>query len=294
MQVLEDYINYIKNKKRLSENTVLSYLTDIKKYLEYLNLKNIKLSDIRENDIIGYLIELEKADTSVATVSRMISSIKSFHDYLFLINICSSNLAKDIKKPKVKKEEVDILTEEEIESLLNFPKLDTPKLIRDKAIFELLYGTGIKVSELVKMDINDVNLDMDYIYCNSEKSKRIIPISNVTKFYLEKYISESRGELVDKDENSLFVSSLGKRFTRQGLWKVIKKYASLANINKNINPNMIRHSFAIHLLNKGANISVVSKILGNTNLSSLQVYLNHIDQNIRKEIKEKHPRKDTI
>lgn len=294
MQVLEDYINYIKNKKRLSENTVLSYFTDIKKYLEYLNLKNIKLSDIRENDIIGYLIELEKADTSVATISRMISSIKSFHDYLFLSNICSSNLAKDIKKPKVKKEEVDILTEDEIESLLNFPKLDTPKLIRDKAIFELLYGTGIKVSELVKMDINDVNLDMDYIYCNSEKSKRIIPISNVTKFYLEKYINESRGELVGKDEHSLFVSSLGKRFTRQGLWKVIKKYASLANINKNINPNMIRHSFAIHLLNKGANISVVSKILGNTNLSSLQVYLNHIDQNIRKEIKEKHPRKDTI
>lgn len=291
MEVVKEYINYIKDKKRLSNNTVLSYYTDIKKYMDYLKSINLELSDVVENDIIGYIINLEKNSVSVATVSRMISSIKSFHDYLFLSHITNNNPAKTIKKPKVEKHEVDILTEQEIESLLNFPKLDTPKLIRDKAIFEVLYGTGIKVSELVDMDIEDVDLELDCIYCNISKSKRVIPLSDITKVYLEKYIKEARPKIAEDTENALLVNSLGKRFTRQGLWKLIKKYASIANINKNINPSMLRHSFAIHLLNEGANIAVVSKILGNANLSSLQAYLNHINKNMRREIKEKHPRK---
>ncbi|MGL5314246.1 MAG: tyrosine-type recombinase/integrase [Peptostreptococcaceae bacterium] len=291
MEVVKEYINYIKEKKRLSENTISSYFTDIKKYIEYLGEKNIKLDEVVENDIIGYLIKLEKDNVSVATVSRMISSIKSFHDYLFSNRISEGNPAKDIKKPKIEKNNIDILTEEEIDSLLNFPKLTTPKQIRDKAIFEVLYGTGIKVSELIEMDIGDVDLEMDYIYCNICKNQRVIPLSDITKIYLEKYIKEARPELIGVGENALFVSSLGQRFTRQGLWKLIKKYANLANINKNINPSMLRHSFAIHLLNEGANVAVVSKILGNSNLSSLQSYVNHINKNMRREIKEKHPRK---
>ncbi|PBE89725.1 tyrosine-type recombinase/integrase [Clostridioides difficile] len=293
MDIIEGYIDYIKDKKKLSENTVASYFMDIKKYMEYINQKSIKLVDIVENDIISYLIKLEKDNVSIATIARMISSIKSFHDYLFLNHICTNNPAKDIKKPKIKKENINILTEEEIERLLNFPKLTTPKLIRDKAIFEVLYGTGIKVSELVEMNIEDIDLDIDYIYCNSCcKNQREIPLCDITKLYLEKYLKEARPKMAVEGEKSLFVSSLGQRFTRQGLWKVIKKYSNLANIDKNINPTMLRHSFAIHLLNEGANIAVVSKILGNVNLSSLQVYLNHIDKNVRREIKEKHPRND--
>ena len=291
MEVVKEYIDYIKDKKKLSDNTVSSYYMDIKKYMHYLNSINLGLKDIVENDIIGYIISLEKDKVSVATISRMISSIKSFHDYLFLNHITDNNPAKTIKKPKIEKQEVDILTEEEIQALLNFSKLDTPKLIRDKAIFEVLYGTGIKVSELVDMDIDDVDLALDYVYCNISKNKRVIPLSDITKTYIEKYIKEARANIAKEDEKALFVNSSGQRFTRQGLWKLIKKYASNANINKNINPNMLRHSFAIHLLNEGANIVVVSKILGNTNLSSLQSYLNHINKNIRKEIKEKHPRK---
>lgn len=290
MEVIKEYIDYIKDKKRLSNNTIASYYIDIKKYTDYLDKKGTRLSEVVENDIISYIIELEKANASVSTVSRMISSIKSFHDYLFLNHISDTNPAKHIRKPKVKQNDLDILTEEEIESLLNFKKLDSPKLIRDKAIFEVLYGTGIRVSELVEMDLEDVDLDLDYIYCNSEKNPRVIPLSEITKLYLEKYIKEGRPDLVLYGENALFVSSLGQRFTRQGLWKIIKKYAKLANINKNINPSMLRHSFAIHLLKKGANIAVVSKILGNANLSSLQGYLNHIDKNVRKELIEKHPR----
>lgn len=291
MEVIKEYIDYIKDKKKLSQNTISSYFIDIKKYTDHLESKGTKLSDVVENDIISYIIELEKANVSVSTVSRMISSIKSFHDYLFLNHINDNNPAKHIRKPKIKQHELDILTEEEIESLLNFSKMDSAKLIRDKAIFEALYGTGMRVSELVDMNLEDVDLDLDYLYCNSEKNPRVIPLSEITKIYLEKYIKEGRPDLILKGENALFVSSLGQRFTRQGLWKIIKKYAKSANINKNINPSMLRHSFAIHLLKKGANIAVVSKILGNANLSSLQGYLNHIDKNVRKEIIEKHPRK---
>ena len=196
MEVVKEYINYIKDKKKLSNNTVLSYYTDIKKYMDYLKSINLEVSDVVENDIIGYIISLEKDSVSVATVSRMISSIKSFHDYLFLNHITDNNPAKTIKKPKVEKHEVDILTEKEIEALLNFPKLDTPKLIRDKAIFEVLYGTGIKVSELVDMDIEDVDLELDYIYCNIAKNKRVIPLSDTTKVYLEKYIKEQVEKLL--------------------------------------------------------------------------------------------------
>jgi integrase/recombinase XerD len=291
MDVIEGYIDYIKNKKKLSENTVSSYFMDIKRYREHIVKNNIELHDIVENDIISFIIQLEKENISVATIARMISSIKSFHEYLFLNHICSDNPAQNMKKPKIKKDSVEILTEEEIVSLLDFPKLDTPKLIRDKAIFELLYGTGIRVSELVDMNLVDVNFDLEYIDCNACKNKRAIPLFDTTKHYLQMYINESRSKLAYESEEALFVSSLGYRFTRQGLWKIIKKYSKLANIDKNINPTMLRHSFAIHLLNKGANIGVVSKILGNSNLSSLQVYINQVDQNIRRELKDKHPRK---
>ncbi|CEI73678.1 MULTISPECIES: tyrosine-type recombinase/integrase [Romboutsia] len=290
MEVVEEYIKYL-NSKNLSKNTISSYYIDIKRYVDYLKEKMISLDNVVENDIIGYIIRLEQENISVATVSRMISSIKSFHDYLFFYGISKNNPARNIKKPKIEKNSLDILTEEEIKRLLDFKNLNTPKEIRDKAIFEILYGTGIKVSELIDMDIDSVELDLDYICCDKGKNPRIIPLSNTSKEYLEKYINESRTELANEDEKALFVSSLGQRFTRQGLWKLIKKYANLANIDKNINPSMLRHSFAIHLLNEGANVAVVSKILGNSNLSSLQSYLNHINKNMRREIKEKHPRK---
>lgn len=294
MKVLEEYLNYIEKNKKLSKNTVASYNRDLKKYVEYLNERNINLSDVVENDIISYLIELEKEDRSVASISRMISSIKSYHDYLFFNKILDTDPSKNIKKPKVKRVDVEILTEDEVDKLLKFEDLSTPKRIRDKAIFEILYGTGIKVTELIDMNLEDVDLEIDYIYCGSGKNQRVIPLCETTEFYLLKYINESRDLLTYPEEKALFVNAQGQRFTRQGLWKLIKKYAKEANINKNINPTVLRNSFAIHLLNGGANVAVVNKILGNSNLSSLQLYLKHIDKNLRKEIKEKHPREHEI
>ena len=293
MQLLNEYIEYIKSIRNLSDNTINSYFIDIKKYLKYIKNKNIDLFDSTENDIISYIIELEKLDLSTATVSRSISSIKSFYEYLFLNRYIKINVSKNIKKPKIEKKEINILTKEEIESLLNFQNLDNIKDIRDKAIFEVLYGTGMKVTELIELDLDDVNIEFDYICCKSGKNPRVIPLSQITSKYLNKYLNESRNEILkfNYEEKALFISSNGTRFTRQGLWKLIKKHAKRANINKSINPTILRNSFAIHLINEGANIAVVSKILGNSNLSSLQYYLNCIDKNVRKELKEKHPRK---
>ena len=294
MKVLKQYLDYIEKSKKLSKNTVASYNRDLKKYLNYLSSNDINISDVVENDIISYLIELEKDDVSVSSISRMISSIKSYHDYLFFNKFAKTDPSKNIKKPKVDRNTVEILTEEEVDKLLKFEDLSTPKKIRDKAIFEVLYGTGIKVSELIEMNLEDVDLDIDYIYCGNSKNQRVIPLCETTKLYLSKYINDSRNSLADENEKALFVNTQGQRFTRQGLWKVIKKYAQKADIRKNINPTALRHSFAIHLLNGGANVAVVSKILGNSNLSSLQLYLKYIDKNLRKEIKEKHPRKNEI
>ncbi len=293
MQLLNEYIEYIKSIRNLSDNTINSYFIDIKKYLTYIKNKNIDLFDSTENDIISYIIELEKLDLSTSTVSRSISSIKSFYEYLFLNRYIKINVSKNIKKPKIEKKEINILTKEEIESLLNFQNLDNTKDIRDKAIFEVLYGTGMKVTELIQLDLDDVNIEFDYICCKSCKNPRVIPLSRITSKYLNKYLNESRNEILkfNHEEKALFISSNGTRFTRQGLWKLIKKHAKRANINKSINPTILRNSFAIHLINEGANIAVVSKILGNSNLSSLQYYLNCIDKNVRQELKEKHPRK---
>ncbi|MBC8631094.1 tyrosine-type recombinase/integrase [[Eubacterium] tenue] len=293
MQLLNEYIEYIKSIRNLSDNTINSYFIDIKKYLTYIKNKNIDLFDSTENDIISYIIELEKLDLSTSTVSRSISSIKSFYEYLFLNRYIKINVSKNIKKPKIEKKEINILTKDEIEALLNFQNLDNIKDIRDKAIFEVLYGTGMKVTELIELDLDDVNIEFDYICCKSGKNPRVIPLSQITSKYLNRYLNKSRNEILkfNYEEKALFISSNGTRFTRQGLWKLIKKHAKRANINKSINPTILRNSFAIHLINEGANIAVVSKILGNSNLSSLQYYLNCIDKNVRQELKEKHPRK---
>lgn len=293
MQLLNEYIEYIKSIRNLSDNTINSYFIDIKKYLTYIKNKNIDLFDSTENDIISYIIELEKLDLSTSTVSRSISSIKSFYEYLFLNRYIKINVSKNIKKPKIEKKEINILTKDEIEALLNFQNLENIKDIRDKAIFEVLYGTGMKVTELIELDLDDVNIEFDYICCKSGKNPRVIPLSQITSKYLNKYLNKSRNEILkfNYEEKALFISSNGTRFTRQGLWKLIKKHAKRVNINKSINPTILRNSFAIHLINEGANIAVVSKILGNSNLSSLQYYLNCIDKNVRQELKEKHPRK---
>ncbi|OPJ56965.1 tyrosine-type recombinase/integrase [Alkalithermobacter paradoxus] len=289
--IIHKYTDYIQKERNLSDNTINSYSVDLKKYLEYLRKENINIYDVTENDIFSFLIYLEKSNISTSTISRMISSIKSFYDFLFLSKLIDANPTAKLKKPKVTRDKIEILTEEEIEKMLNSPNLSTAKGMRDKAILETLYGTGMKVSELIKLDIDDLNLNMEYLICTSSKTSRTIPLSNITQKYIIKYLEDAREKIVkNSDQRALFVNSKGERFTRQGLWKLIKSYTNDNEINKNVTPTMLRHSFAIHLLKNGADMSIVNRLLGNTNLSSLQAYLIHMDKNIREEFRQKHPR----
>ena len=171
-----------------------------------------------------------------------------------------------------------------------FEDLSTPKKIRDKAIFEVLYGTGIKVSELIDMNLEDIDLDIDYIYCGSSKNQRVIPLCEATKFYLLKYINESRDLLTYPEEKALFVNVNGQRLTRQGFWKIVKFYKEQAHITKDITPHVLRHSFATHLLQNGADLKAIQTMLGHSDISSTQVYMQFQDESLKNVYKHAHPR----
>ena len=201
------------------------------------------------------------------------------------------NPSVKLKKPKLQQNDLNILSQVEVEKLLNSPNMNTLIGIRDKAIFEVFYGTGMRVSEIIDLELEDVNTLAEYIECKKNNSSRLIPLSETVSKYIKLYLECSRTRLVkDTNNKAMFLNSKGEKFTRQGLWKIIKLYSEKMNINKNITPTMLRHSFAIHMINKGADVGVVSKILGNANLSSLQVYLNYINKNVREEFKKNAPR----
>lgn len=289
IKIFSEYVEYIK-KKNLSKNTIAAYEIDLKKYLKFIEELKLELNQISENDIFSFLVKLENnSNVSSATLSRIISTIRSFHEYLFLNRITENDPSKNIKKPKVERKIEEILTKDEVDKILESPN-DTVCGVRDKAILEVIYGTGIRVSELVSLNLDDLNLEYDYLQFKNLKTSRIIPIGECAKKYLQLYIQNSRNVLEKRNQEALFLNATGERFSRQGIWKLIKKYAKENGIKKNVTPNMLRTSFAIHLLEKGANAKVVNQILGNSNLSSLQGYMDFCKKNIRQEFKDKHPR----
>lgn len=288
---IDDYIEYIENVKKLSRNTLLSYKRDLKKYKCYIESRGMDVRDMMEGSINMFLLELEE-ESSISSVSRMVSTIKSFHDFLFMKKISQTNPASNIRKPKLSEVQIDILTKEEIEMLLKAPDENSHIGIRDKAILEVLYGTGMKVSEIAELKLEDVNTDMEYVNFGHGRSKRIVPMNGYIKDCIEDYMEKGRNLLLKKGESEyLFLNQKGEHFTRQGLWKIIKKYTKAIDLKKNVTPMTLRHSFAIHLIENGADLKVVSQILGNLNISSLQVYMNCINRNLRDEFKRNNPRK---
>lgn len=286
-RLINGYIEYIKDIKNLSNNTILSYKRDLKKYDNYIETIKKNIEDINENDIFTFIIYLEANNNSQSSISRNISSIKSFHEYLLLKKICEKNPTSNIKKPKLEKIDIEILSEEEIELLLSAPDLNTTKGIRDKAILEVLYGTGMRVSELVELKLSDVKFEYEFINLGDQKHKRAIPLNNKNKEFLNLYIEKSREALLKKGEvDYLFLNQKGEKFTRQGLWKIIKKYTNKLGLDKNVTPRLLRHSFAIHMLSRGADLKIISEILGNLNISSIQTYLQHSKKSMREEFKK--------
>lgn len=249
---IQDFINFLEDVRDASYNTKISYERDLKKLNTYLEAQGIlQLSEVTETTLNSYLLFLEKEGMAASTISRYIASCKSYFEYCFRSGIISTDPAERLKPPKVEKKIPQILTISETERLMNAPDLTSDKGIRDRAMLELLYATGIRVSELLAIKVEDINLEMDYLVCRKKQNEKIIPFGSRAKKALTRYLGETRANMVRQEEQScLFVNCSGSSMSRQGFWKLIKFYADKAEIEKEITPHTFRHSYAAHVLQK--------------------------------------------
>jgi len=290
--LVQKFINFLEKDKRLSLNTLQSYRRDIEQYMSYLreiNLNNI--TNTNKTTIIAYLLHLQKKGRATSTISRNLASIRSFYQYITKNKIVDKDPTLELESPKVEKKLPQILSTQEVELLLEQPKCTDLKGYRDKAMLELLYATGIRVTELISLDITDINLEMGFIKCNKGSRERMIPIGSIATKALQEYITKARGFLIqNNEEKALFVNINGGRLTRQGFWKIIKQYKNQAKINKDITPHTLRHSFAAHLLENGADLRSIQEMLGHSDISSTQIYAQIAKNKIKEIYKKTHPR----
>jgi integrase/recombinase XerD len=241
--------------------------------------------------VIAYLLHLQKKGRATSTISRNLASIRSFYQYISKSKIIDHDPTTELESPKVEKKLPQILSTQEVELLLEQPKCVDLKGYRDKAMLELLYATGIRVSELISLDVLDINLEMGFIKCNKGSRERMIPVGSMSIAALHDYLNKSRSLLIQtNEEKALFVNINGRRLTRQGFWKIIKQYKNLAKINKDITPHTLRHSFAAHLLENGADLRSIQEMLGHSDISSTQVYAQIAKNKIKEIYKKTHPR----
>lgn len=274
-EVMSNFKNYIQNEKELSQNTFNSYISDINQFAEYLKeYTSINIFNANKTIIITYLMYLQKQGRATSTISRNLASLKSFYQYLFYMGFIKEDPTFNLHSPKSEKKIPNILTSSEIELLLSQPKEDNFKGARDKAMLELMYATGIRVSELVALNIEDFNQKIGYILVGRDtESERTISIENKTRKYILNYLENYRYiRLKNKTENALFINYKGERLTRQGLWKVLKYYVRKININKNITPHTLRQSFTVHLLQSGVSLKSAQQILGHADITTTQYY----------------------
>lgn len=273
-QEISKFILYLHDEKKTSENTEVSYKRDLRKFMHFLEQQNIdRVERVTRTNLNTYVLVLEKQGLSAATVSRSIASMKAFYAYLFKLGKISENPAESLKPPKVEKKMPDILSVPEIAALLEQPDDRTPKGIRDRAMLELLYATGIRVTELISLKMTDVNLGMEYITCRDREKERVIPFGREAKKALELYLNKARQELLEKEESDiLFPNCSGTGMSRQGFWKLLKQYAKKAGIQMEITPHTLRHSFAVHLVDNGADLRMVQEMLGHSDISTTMMY----------------------
>lgn len=291
VRLLEEYEDHLVHVKKASENTVASYMRDLHQFSAYLAEINIGAEQVTRETVCSYVFLLREKGKSSATISRSLASIKSFFNFVISLGVRDSNPVIDIQIEKSEKKLPQILSGKEVELLLEQPKCTDPKGFRDKAMLELLYATGIRVSELINLDLDDVNLPGGFIKCTSNAKMRIIPLYPAAIKALSDYIEDVRPQMVaDIDEPSLFVNISGERMSRQGFWKIIKYYQEKAQIEKEITPHTLRHSFAAHLLENGADLRSIQEMLGHSDISSTQVYAQLVKQNLKSVYHKYHPR----
>lgn len=289
---LNNFTEYLKNEKGASDNTISSYRRDLQNFMSYCQKNELTdISKISYADVAGYMMMLEREQKAASTISRNIASLRAFFQYMFKKGKIVKDPMEKITAPKGDKKMPEILSMKEVELLLEQPESRDDKGVRDKAMLEVLYATGIRVTELIKLKAHDVNIPLGYIKCADVKKERIIPIGKQAKNALSQYMSTSRpGMVKGENEELLFVSCLGLGMSRQGFWKIIKCYADKAQINKTITPHMLRHSFASHLIENGADLKSVQEMLGHSDISTTQMYAKMNNYKLKEVYAKAHPR----
>lgn len=289
VNVLNEFSNYLVSDKKVSANTLQSYIRDVRQYMDYLESIGIpNCADVTPTTYLNYMTYLQKIGKAPTSVSRVIASTRSFYRYLCTRKICEINPVDKVHTLKAEKKLPQILTGDEIGLLLSQPNPKDFKGKRDKAMLELLYATGIRVTELVSLNTEDINLEVGYIVCRRQTKERVIPIYPRAVAAIKDYISQER-LTAPKEDNALFINTNGTRLTRQGFWKIIKSYKEKAGISKDITPHTLRHSFAAHLLENGADIKSLQEMLGHADISSTQIYTSVIKNKINEVYKNAHP-----
>lgn len=288
---LSVYEDYLTNEKHASANTVSSYLRDVRQFAKEMAERDIPLTEVLSQDVDEYAHSLSRKGKSPATVTRSVASIKSFYNCLIGLGAVDRNPAKGVTPAKVERKLPQVLTGKEVELFLEQPECTDLKGYRDRAMLELLYATGIRVSELIALDVDDLNLPGGVLKCYSKGKERIIPLYPAAIRALNEYVHNVRPQLVDAlDETALFVNMNGERMSRQGFWKLIKYYQEKAGIKKDITPHTLRHSFAAHLLENGADLRSIQEMLGHADISSTQIYSRLLNQKIKDVYLKAHPR----
>ena len=286
------YREYLAEEKQASANTLSSYIRDLTQFQSWLITNDAAdLRKVKKDTINEYLLHMNHSGKSPATVTRSTASIKSFYNYMVQIGAVKTNPAKAVVAMKVERKYPEILTNREVELFLEQPKCVDEKGFRDHAMLELLYATGIRVSELIGLNVNDVNLSAGFIRCQSKGKERIIPLYPAAVKALSDYIKDVRPQLLaDPEETALFVNMNGERMSRQGFWKIVKHYQEMAQIDKDITPHTLRHSFAVHLLENGADLRAIQEMLGHADISSTQIYTHVVKKQLRDIYQKAHPR----
>ena len=285
------FLKFIETEKKLSSNTLQSYNRDLQQLREYLSDVEVRYTHVHEEHIKNYISELEKMGKKSSTISRNIASIRSFFQFLVRKGKISKDPTEKIQSPKIEKRVPSVLTAKEVELLLEQPKDIDLKGTRDKAMLEFAYATGMRVTEIISLNVEDINLEEEYVICKNGARERTIPLGKICKKALQEYLEDARNAMIKSDdEQALFVNVNGKRLTRQGFWKIIKYYKEQAHIDKDITPHVLRHSFATHLLQNGADLKAIQAMLGHSDISSTQVYMQFQDGALKDVYHKAHPR----
>ncbi len=287
----DEYNKYLLEEKKTSKSTAISYVRDIKKFNSYIDRLGIKSLDVRRENIVTYLMYMQKNGQATSSILRMIASLRSYYTYLNVRKIISDDPLEGVEAPKLPERNFEILTSRETEEFLKQPECKNFKGYRDRAMLEILYATGIKVSELIDLKVGDVNIDEGYLFCGNDKKKRVVPMGGIAANALKNYLEKARYiNIKCVDTDLLFINVNGGKMSRQGFWKIVKYYKKKAKIDKEITPNTLRHSFAVHLIENGADVEAVQEMLGHTTVNSTKVYANIVNRRINDVYKKAHPR----